>query len=134
MNEAAQRRSILYWFLVTSVPEGGAPDHIRSQWLNVLLPVRRPRPVEGPDPRIGTNVAKRHIKSVIPDGVVVELADAIRALVDSGRDGAAEWWQALYATYPKPPALVFRIDEGTLMPASYARRLYPETEDVDERR
>ena len=131
MNDAVDRRNILYWFLVTSVPEGGAPEDIRSQWLNVLLPVRRPRPIEGPDPRIGTNVAKRHLRTVIPDGVVVELADAIRALVASGRDGAAAWWRALYATQPKPPALVFRIHEGTLMPASYAERLYPETEGVE---
>jgi len=91
------------------------------------LPVRRPRPIEGPDARIGRDVADRSIVRMIPDGVVVETVDAQRILRLYGRDEAAEWWE----TRAPGPGLVFRIDEGRLLPPSLAVRLFPEIDDYE---
>lgn len=95
--------------------------------MGLPLPVRRPRPVEGPDARVGRDVVDRSVVRVIPDGVVVETDDAQRILRLYGRDEAADWWEK------RAPGsgLVFRIHEGRLLPPSLAVRLFPEIDDFD---
>jgi hypothetical protein len=122
---------IVYWFLVTSVPEGGAPIEIRRQWVDLALPVRRPRPVEGPQPYRGRDVIDRRIRRTISDGVPVELADALALLRMFGREEAAAWWDELLAADRAPTALVFRAWEGRVVPDRYARMLYPELDGFD---
>ena len=109
----------MYWFLVTSMPAGGAPENIRKDWEGVVLPVRRPRPVEGPEPHFGRHVATRQ-PTFISDGVAVATSDALRALRLFGRREAAAWWEEFLATRPATTALVFRTWEGRLLPPSYA--------------
>ena len=118
---------IIAWFQITAMPAGGAPEAVRAQWIGVPLPVRRPRPVEGPDAHLARDVADRSLK-VIPDGVVVEMHDAITMLRLHGREEAADWWQAQNLR----AALVFRTFEGRLLPPSLAARLFPEVEDFLE--
>lgn len=122
------RGEILYWFEVLAVPEGGAPREIRAQWVGVPLPVRQPRPMEGPDPRFGRDVHDIRRRTVIPDGVVVEFEDALRALRLFGRDAAADWWAAWARSTGRSAALVFRTREGRLVPHGYVERRYPEVE------
>jgi hypothetical protein len=127
----AHAGEIVYWFLVTSTPIGGAPEHIRGQWVGVPLPVRRPRPVEGPEPHVARNIRDRRV-SVIPDGVAVAGPDALRALELFDRPEAAAWWSAHLATSPSTSALAFRTSEGRLMPPSFAVRRFPELDAFDD--
>src|SRR5262249_45626769 len=71
---------IVYWFRPTTVPVGGAPLDIRQRWIGVPLPVRRPRPVEGPESYVGRDVVDRQIQREIPDGVRIDINDATAAL------------------------------------------------------
>jgi hypothetical protein len=120
---------IVYWFRPTTVPVGGAPLHIRQRWIGVPLPVRRPRPVEGPESYVGRDVADRRIERQISDGVRVALDDAIAALRYFGEEDAADWWEDLIRRRPMTTALVFRRGEGELMPPRLAHLLHPELQD-----
>jgi hypothetical protein len=60
----------------------------------------------------------------VPDGVEVEFADAMQALRRAGRGSAVEWWERHFSERLAPPPLLFRTNEGRLMPASYADRLF----------
>ena len=124
-------RDILYWFRVRSLPEGGAPLEIRQQWLGLLLPIRQPRPVEGPESYIGTDVMDRRVLRQIADGVAVEPADALKVLRLCERADAADWWEALLARRPAVASLVFRRHEGDLLPSRMAYLLHPELESFD---
>jgi hypothetical protein len=121
---------ICYWFLVTSVPAGGAPAAIRSRWVGVPLPVRQPRPIEGPEAHVARNVRDRQV-AFIPDGVAVEPGDAVKALRWYGRLEAADWWEAHVRSHPATVALAFRAGEGQLLPVSLALMRFPELEDFD---
>ena len=125
----ATSRGIVYWFRPTTTPVGGAPEDIRRQWLDVLLPVRDPRPIEGPLPYVGTDVIDRTERKLIEDGVKVTPSDALRALRLHDRDAAASWWEALLRERPLIDGFVFRRAEGDLLPPSLARLLHP---DLDE--
>ncbi|MFI5041387.1 MAG: hypothetical protein ACHQNA_05990 [Acidimicrobiales bacterium] len=120
---------ILYWFQVMAVPEGGAPEVIRRQWVGVPLPVRRPRPMEGPDPKIGRDVLEQDRRKLITDGVVVEFTDALDALRLFGREEAAAWWEGWLQSRRTTGALVFRVWEGRLLPTRFAGRLFPELDE-----
>jgi hypothetical protein len=120
---------VLYWFEVTSVPEGGAPQEIRAEWVGVPLPVRRPRPVEGPDLKIGRDVQDLNRRKLIADGVVVEIADALSTLRLFGRETAADWWDRWSQSGPRAAALVFRTWEGRLLPSGYVGLLFPELDE-----
>ncbi len=76
---------------------------------------RRPRPVEGPEPYLGRDVADRRVLRSIPDGIAVALCDAIAALEHAGRADAVSWRQALVVDRPTL-RLVFRRAEGELLP------------------
>ena len=118
------REPIVYWFLVTSTPAGGAPEEVRAAWVGVLLPVRRPRPVEGPETHVARDVRDRQVR-VISDGVAVAPDDAVRALRLFGREDAAQWWASYLVDRPSTIALAFRTLEGRLLPSSYALMRFP---------
>lgn len=120
----------MYWFLVMSTPDGGAPEAIREDWVGVVLPVRRPRPAEGPEPHVGRHVATRQT-SLIADGVAVATRDAVRSLRLFGRGEAAAWWEDYFVTRPATTALVFRTWEGRLLPPSYVALRFPELESFE---
>ena len=126
---AGRAAPVLFWFRVTAVPSGGAPPEIRCQWVGVPLPVRRPRPVEGPQPHLGRDVVDRRIRRAISDGVVVEPPDALAALRLFDRSDAAAWWQAHLALRPLANGLVFRRHEGEFLPTRLAHMLHPELDD-----
>lgn len=132
MAVAPAEEEIVYWFVPSQVPVGGAPLAIRARWVGVPLPVRRPRPVEGPERHIGTDVVDRRLHP-IDDGVVVEPADALRALRRTGAEEAAAWWEQLFARRPLSRGLVFRRAEGELLPHRLALMLHPDLEDWEER-
>ena len=120
---------VVYWFRLTSVPVGGAPLDIRQRWIGVPLPVRRPRPIEGPESYLGRDVVDRRIERPIPDGVSVDVGDAMAALRFFGEAEAADWWEHFLRRRPMTSALVFRRSEGDLMPPRLALLLHPELED-----
>jgi hypothetical protein len=124
-------REILYWFRVTRVPDGGAPLHVREQWIGTMLPVRRARPIEGPESYVGRDVRDRRVKHVIADGVSVEPEDALRALRWFDRSYVAAWWADLLAARPRTSSFVFRRDEGDLLPARMAYMLEPSLQNFD---
>jgi hypothetical protein len=130
VDASTRAREIAYWFRPATTPVGGAPLPVREAWIGVPLPVRHPRPVEGPEPHVGRDVADRTLRRVIPDGVVVPLVDALAALRFFGRDDAASWWQALLVERPTMQ-LVFRRHEGELLPPRLALMLHPELEDFE---
>ena len=129
--EPTDERPIVYWFRVARVPVGGAPLAVRERWIDVVLPVRRPRPIEGPEQHVGHDVVDRRIVRRVPDGVPVEPKDALTALRFFGEDDAARWWEDLLRQRPLTTALVFRRAEGELLPPSVARLLHPELEDLE---
>ncbi|HEY2430713.1 MAG TPA: hypothetical protein VGI06_17395 [Acidimicrobiales bacterium] len=122
---------IVYWFLITTIPSGGAPEEVRRRWVGVPLPVRRPRPIEGPEPHVGRNLADRQVR-LIPDGVAVTPHDAFTALRLFDRADAAAWWEAHCAAHPEVIGFVFRAWEGQLMPPSYASLRFPEIDAFDD--
>jgi hypothetical protein len=130
-DERIARSPILFWFRLRTVPIGGAPGEIRSQWVGIPLPVRRPRPVEGPQAHVGRDVVDRSIVRPIADGVVVEPSDAVAALRFFGRDEAASWWQQHLARRPMLTGLVFRRHEGEFLPPRLALMLHPELADFE---
>ncbi|SRR6266480_3795703 len=124
-------RGIAYWFRLTTVPVGGAPLDIRRRWIGVPLPVRRPRPVEGPEYYLGRDVIDRRVERPIADGVAVNPADAVAALRFFGEPEAARWWEDFVRRRPVTSALVFRRCEGNLMPPRLAHLLHPELIDFE---
>ena len=119
---------IVYWFRPKTTPTGGAPLEIRTCWVGVPLPVRRPRPVEGPERFVGRDVIDRRIVRPIDDGIAVDPRDAIKALEHFGHDEAARWWRDLLRRRPATESLVFRRKEGELLPPRLALMLHPELE------
>ena len=126
------QREVIYWFRPRTIPAGSAPAAVREQWIGVPLPVRRPRPAEGPEGYLGLDVVDRRIVHPIADGVAVDAADAIAALRFFGRDEAASWWEEMLVRRPATESFVFRRHEGDLLPPTLALMLHPELEDFDE--
>ena len=122
---------ILYWFRPMTTPFGGAPIEIRNGWVGVPLPVRQPRPAEGPESYIGLDVVDRRIRRPIPDGVAVAPRDAIDALEHFGRLEASSWWRHFVDDRPATKSFVFRRAEGELLPPRLALMLHPELEDFE---
>ena len=121
---------IVYWFRPNTTPTGGAPLRIREFWVGVPLPVRKPRPIEGPERFLGRDVLDRRIVRPVDDGVAVVPRDAIRVLEHFGKLEAAQWWRDLLRRRPAVESLVFRRSEGELLPPRLALMLHPELEDV----
>ena len=130
-SDNADRSPVLFWFRVTTVPVGGAPLEIRGQWVGIPLPVRRPRPVEGPQAHLGRDVIDRSVVRPIGDGIVVEPADGVTALRFFGRPEAASWWERHLASRPMTTGLVFRRHEGEFLPPRLALMLHPELIDFE---
>jgi hypothetical protein len=91
---------IVYWFRPNTTPSGGAPIEIRECWVGIPLPVRRPRPVEGPERFVARDVIDRRIVKPIDDGIAVDPLDALTALEHFGHHDAARWWDALLRERP----------------------------------
>src|SRR3954447_26266386 len=121
---------VIYWFRPSTTPRGGAPLEVREQWVGIPLPVRTPRPVEGPESYIGIDVVDRRVQHPIPDGVAVAPLDAIAALEYFGRSEAASWWREMLQRRPATQSFVFRRAEGELLPPRLAYMLHPELEDL----
>jgi hypothetical protein len=119
----------MYWFRATRTPFGSAPEPVRARWVGVPLPVRRPRPAEGPERYTGVDAVDRSIRRAIADGVAVDPADAIAALEYYGHADAAEWWRTLLRERPATRGFVFRRSEGELLPPRLAFMLHPELEE-----
>ncbi len=103
----------------------------RAQWNGVALPVRRPRPIEGPSSFRGRRIGAPEELLQIDDGVPVYLADALTALRHFDRELARSWWRDWFDRNPHRHSLVFRIHEGTLIPVGFAVVRYPELADFD---
>jgi hypothetical protein len=127
----AAGREIVYWFRPTTVPAGGAPLPIRERWVGVPLPVRRPRPVEGPESYRASDVIDPRAERLIDDGVAVDPVDAVATLRFFDEPEAADWWEELARRRPLTWGLVFRRSEGDLMPPSLAKLLHPELVDFE---
>lgn len=119
---------IVYWFRPNTTPSGGAPIEIRECWVGVPLPVRRPRPIEGPERFVARDVLDRRIVKPIDDGIAVAPQDAIKALEHVGHHDAALWWSQLLHERPDVASFVFRRDEGELLPPRLALMLHPDLE------
>ncbi len=130
-NDRIARAPILFWFRLATVPIGGAPREIRLRWVGIPLPVRRPRPIEGPQFHVGRDVVDRSIVRPIADGIVVEPRDAVAALRFFGRDEAAIWWEQHLTRRPMRTGLVFRRHEGEFLPPRLALMLHPELADFE---
>ena len=126
-----ERSAVLYWFKPTVTPFGGAPQPIRERWVGVPLPVRMPRPPEGPESHVGRDVMDPRERRFVADGVAVLTTDAIAALELFGRDEAAAWWRQYLVQRPVSRALLFRRHEGELLPPRLALMLHPELEDFE---
>jgi hypothetical protein len=131
-REAGHAPPILYWFRATTTPTGGAPETVRRQWVGVPLPVRDPRPVEGPLPYVATDVVDPAIRRAINDGVAVAPEDALDMLHRFDRHNAADWWENLLKVRTNIKSFVFRRTEGELLPPTLARMLYPELDAIDD--
>jgi len=123
MSGGAEEDPIRYYFAVDRLPAGEAPLEVREQWVGLALPVRHDRYVEGPEPLVGRGVksftARHH-----SDGVIVLSPDAIDALSEAGRSGAAAYWEVHLGRLGFP-ALLFNVSEGRLLPVQVARLLFP---------
>ena len=123
---------IYYWFVVTGTPQGGAPVEVRAQWDGVALPVREPRPMEGPTPFRGREIGNLLVRHQIDDGVPVHGDDAVQALRLFGRTAASTWWRECLDSNAMSDRLVFRSYEGRMIPPGRAVALFPELEDFDD--
>ncbi len=82
-------RPIIGFFTVLYTPEGGAPEHIRTGWVGLTLPVREGSEVDGPlefvDLVTGKVVTNR-------DAIRVHGADAKDALIAANQQEELEFW------------------------------------------
>ncbi len=95
-------------FEITTIPEGGAPEDVRSDWFGAKLPFRTYGLQERPHVLYDeiTNTYKENFEQIAIFGL-----DAVVALRKLDRNYAADWWvQNGYAF----GSLVFRGSEGNL--------------------
>lgn len=98
-------------FTLTQVPEGGAPDDIKAQWLGVPLPVRDKALEAASGKQIYFDlITQRMIENT--DSIPVQAFDAIVALRLASRVQAAQFWES---NVPLLSELVFRGYEGDLI-------------------
>lgn len=130
----SEKPEIRGWFVPRVVPYGGAPEHIKQQWVDVPLPIRYDRPSEGPEPLVGKSVASLPgILTIefLDDSVTINSVDAIKALKIFGKHEAAEWWERYYRG--ESGNLGFAIaPEDEIVPASYLQIILPGIEEFDQ--
>lgn len=98
-------------FTITQIPLGGAPEHIKKEWLGVTLPVR--------SSKLGAKALDACLYfdaltlTVIEntEPVAIEGVEAIDALEEAKKIEAVEFW----LPYRLAP-FVFRANEGDLVP------------------
>jgi hypothetical protein len=74
---------------IVQVPPGFAPEDIRKEWVGVEIPL-------ADNPIIGDKVVAK-IGNQNKDGYQVRGVDAVQALLDAGKNEAADFWK-FYAT------------------------------------
>jgi hypothetical protein len=123
---------IQYWFILRTVPSGPlAPEEIKQQWIGVPLPCRKPF-IEGMEPYIVNDVILgRKVLTLVEDGVVIRLDDAIKSLMLFDRADAGSWWNNLSVGIDNS-TLIFRADEGQALPIDTAERILPGLTNFDE--
>jgi len=129
-NEAERRiRPIQYWFVIRTIPEGGAPLEIKKQWVDIPLPCRQPF-VEGNKEHVVYDVTDPELVKLVKDGVAVEAYDALAALMLFDRADAASWWNNYLEGMNE--TLVFQASEGQLLSTHDAERILPGLSRFDE--
>lgn len=107
---------------ITSVPPGGAPLHIKQQWVGLELPLE-----EISEPGIMRSVTGSKPNPKSYGGFPVKTEDAIQALRDQGREEAAEWWENWFlSTGRTGKTLVFAATCGELVTDDEAAGAQPE--------
>ncbi len=119
------------WFVPRVVPYGGAPEHIKQQWVDVPLPIRYDRSAEAPEEHMGHSVNSVFDITVFADGVSINGIDAVKSLRIFGRDEAADWWEGYFRGMS--PDLAFAVESADqILPDDYVRRVLPGIEDFDQ--
>lgn len=77
-------------FALTQLPAGHAPVHIKEQWLDLPLPVRRSN-LGGLATRYYDLLSGDYKDNESP--VSIAGVEAVHALAEAGRDAAAEYWE-----------------------------------------
>lgn len=112
-----QLGAVVAHFTLTRVPEGGAPEDIKEEWLGVPLPVRS----KALEAASGTQVYFDRLTGDLvenPDAIPVQAFDAIVALRTADRTHAARYWASVAPIFSE---LVFRGHEGDLVGVNPAR-------------
>ena len=129
-NMSRFEKPITAWFVPRVIPYGSAPEAIKEGWLDVPLPLRYDRPVEGADPTIGHSLESMLDVTILEDSASVNSNDAIKALRIFGRDEAAEWWEDYFRG--ASAELAFAVEqEDQILPDGFLRLIMPGIEDFD---
>lgn len=100
---------ILAQFTIEKTPAGAAPEHIRAQWVDLALPVRE---VGLARLALGATEYLDYLSlSMKQNKAPVSIAgiEAVHALLEAGRDKAAEFWMPYQLGL-----FTFRVNEGRL--------------------
>jgi len=117
------------WFVNRQVPFGSAPKHIKEQWVDVPLPLRRMGPAEGPTVQIGHGLGDLTDVHIVDDAMEVYTFDAVKALDIFGKAAAADFWEDML---PPEQVLIFDGSEGQVYPPAVIQRLLPGIELFDQ--
>lgn len=125
-KEVYDQRPIRQWFVIEKIPAGGAPEHIKQQWIGVALPLRYERNMDGPEPRVAEEIGTYELVE-IEDGVTIWRSDALQALRLFNRNEAAGWW-----SLEGPSALIFNASEGRILSTEHAESEIPQIVGFDD--
>lgn len=127
---SVEMHEIRGWFIPRVIPWGGAPEEIKSQWVNIPLPFRYDRPSEGPEPHLGHDIQEWSDITFLENAVSIRGIDAVKSLRIFERYEAADWWDGYFMGCYSD--LAFAIEpEDQLLPHDYLRRILPGLEDFD---
>lgn len=135
-----EKPEIALWFIPNRVPNGGAPDQIREQWVDVPLPVRSNHLLDPSDEvggyGVGMNIKDpREIVVRTPrESVIVEAGDAFKSLRIAGRTMAADWWEEWFNERHllMGKELGFHVSEGQIFTPAEVEAEHPHVNRFDE--
>lgn len=134
-----ESKQISLWFIPDIIPEGGAPEKIKQQWVGVPLPVRKKNIVSEDvvgDYVVGANILDpTDVKLNEPMALVcVETLDAIKALRLADRRDAAEWWEYWFdnRSFVFGTTLMFQASEGRLLTPTEVEEELPGTNRFED--